>query len=67
MYSCVVIILFKRLYISQYFIPILLENYYFVFLCFLPALCFEFDVILTDICLMIVCIDVRYPVILFSR
>ena len=37
-YPCVVIILFKRVYIRQYFISVLLENYCFVFLCFLSAL-----------------------------
>ena len=51
-YSIVVIILFKQVYISLYFIPILLENLCFVFLyflCFLFAMCFGFDVIFIDL------------------
>ena len=45
-YLRVVIVLFKRDYISQYFISALLEGYRFVFLCFL---CFEFDVIFINL------------------
>ena len=51
-YLRVVIVLFKRVYISQYFISVLLENYSFVFLCFLrflSALCFQFDVIFVNL------------------
>ena len=39
-YSCVVIILFKRVCISESFISVLLKNNCFVFLYFLSALCF---------------------------
>ena len=35
-------------YISFHFLPILLIKYIFIFLCFLSALCFEFDVISMD-------------------
>ena len=68
-YPSVVIILFKRVYIRQYFISALLENYCFVFLCFLSALCFKFVVTfinLIKLC-MIDYIDTRCYVILFSH
>ena len=48
----VVIILFKRVYTSQYFISVLLENYCLVFLWFLYFLStvrFEFDVIFINL------------------
>ena len=38
-YPCVVIILFKRVYVGLHFLPIILENYFFVLLCFM---CFLF-------------------------
>ena len=56
-YLRVVIILYKRACISQYFISALLENYCFIFLSFLPALCFEFNFIFINlITCMIQCI-----------
>ena len=48
-YPCVVIILFNRVYIRQYFIFVLLENYCFIFLCFLSALYFKFVVIFINL------------------
>ena len=51
-YPRVAIILFKRVYINQYFISLLFENHCFVFLCFLyflSALCFELNVIFINL------------------
>ena len=70
-YLRVVIILFKRVYINQYFISLLSENHCFAFLsflCFLSCLCFEFNVIFTNLTTcMIHCEGTRCSVVLFSH